>query len=86
MVTECETSTSAAWRDLKFINNFFPKFESAHSLIASSYYDCSEKFAKVEFAAADWGDFEIIVSHKLLLERDNSILELIALNYLVLSV
>ena len=69
MVSKSETCTGATCWNLEFIYNLFPKFECADALVAATQNDCSEKLAKVEFAATNRGHFEVFVPHVCFLEQ-----------------
>lgn len=86
VVPQCERGTRARRRDLKLIDDLFPKLERAHTLVAPSDDHRLKELTKVEFPAADRGHLEVVVAHELLLERDHPVTELDAFLLLVLWV
>jgi hypothetical protein len=53
MVSKCEACASAASRDLKLVDDLFPKLISAHSLISASNDDCFEEATEVKLSTTD---------------------------------
>ena len=86
MISECKACTCAARWYFKFINNFFPKFEGADTLVATSYNYCLEKLTEVKFSSADRRHFKVVVSDELLLESNYTISKLNTLSLLVIWV
>ena len=85
MVAEGKGGARAGGRDLKFIDNLFPKLVIWDTVWASARDHGFVEFAEVKFFATKRGDFEIF-NTKFSLELDEAIFEVLAFSSFVVII